>query len=285
MQVAAVGYTRIALVSEASLVQIEAILQSIARSLPAETLLFTDDESVSPTKRPRISLTSHGWLSEYVRMQLKHSNDGAAKWADYFRTESSAAPSQKVQLGDCFFTSPNGNTEVHLSFDERPLMNLAGTMRFGNWLSIRWDDPKQDNRLTETCLAISEGLFDNRLFEYGRIGLADEYDAMNLDRSGGGLQAVGLDVSKYLPGFYWGNFFGKYLSQTFGGNNLNDVHGCGTIWWDETVFVYNRFSPDRWNSVEYKATAKAALKQIGSHFFYEKGTVASPHKVLFSANR
>jgi hypothetical protein len=50
--------------------------------------------------------------------------------------------------------------------------------------------------------------------------MTEEFDAKNLSFDGRCLQAVGVDISRFLPGIYWRTFFGRSIAERIGREQL-----------------------------------------------------------------
>ena len=92
-----------------------------------------------------------------------------------------------------------------------------------------------------------------------------------MDYSGGGAFALGIDDSKMLRGFYWGNYFGPFLIEKIGESKLAAVPGCKVERLGHGFFVTIELPPDEWQSSEYQQNRVAAMEHLGRHFFFEKG--------------
>jgi len=217
-------------------------------------------------------------LDELVRGDIAASRRASERFAAF----TGRVPPDPRRLGSLFFKSRAGLREVHFWFDERGLVPRAGETHFGNLLSFVWEDSHCGKHLTEVCLAVMERLFDNALFDHGFCCVTDQYDGKNMDYSGGGARAVGLDVSKALSGFYWGNYFGAYLCKLIGAETLMDVPCCDSIQAQSGVLVVNKLPPDEWSQQAFLANEKAAMEYIGQRFFFEKGK-AYPDALSWSA--
>lgn len=271
--------TRTPLIGDDRLIQIEEILRELATGFLGEKLLVTVDEKVPIDARQEVDLSSRRWLVQCIRDEIARSNVGVKQWAEYFARQSPDAPkyTRPFKNAQLYLVSADGTKEVFLDADDRQLLKRANATHFANSLAIRWATQLRINQLAEACVSIAISLLSANLFEYGRFSLNDEFDAKNLDRSGGGVRAVGLDISKYLPGFYWGNFFGEFLCEVIGKERLLKVPGCNSRSIGKGVFIYNQLPPDTWSQPGFIANAKAATSHIGQRFFFEKGKRKASH--------
>jgi len=172
-----------------------------------------------------------------------------------------------------------GDDEIHLHFDREQFSNVLGQLRFGNYLSLRLNLSD-----AESALSRAKYLFRDDTFEYGYVCHPDHFAALNLDECEG-IEAVGLDVSKFLPGFYWGNYFSKKLCEKIGFSPDAEIPGCHIVPLEYGVLIFNRIGPDRWREAEFVANADAAMTHIGKQLFFQKGvTPAYASTQLFSSN-
>lgn len=109
----------------------------------------------------------------------------------------------------------------------------------------------------------------------------EEYDSKNMSREGGGVQAIGIDVSKYLPGIYWLNFFGKPYRVLIGQERLLTCPAQSVQQLDDGVLVSLSTDPTEWDSSEYRDRERRVIEHLGNQYFFdrnnrEQSTVAPP---------
>ncbi len=223
---------------------------------------YDDDKEVLA----EVQLTNEA-MDDLVRRDIVNSREAANRYAHLFKGMSR----NERDFGELYFKGNKGLKEVHFWFDELGLVPRGGEIHFGNSLSVVWEDENSGEQLAEVCLAVMERMFDNDLFDYGYCCVSEQYDEKNMDYSGGGAQAVGLDVSKSLPGFYWGNYFGEYLCGVIGRETLLNLPGCISHEARSGVIVVNSQAPDEWCQDRFVATERTAIDRVGSHLFFEKG--------------
>lgn len=275
--------TRTNLLDDKPLFEIEEIVRRLASDILDTVLLLTLDESVPLERRERINVCDEGWLRDCVQLEIARSREATKKWRVYFAGPSAdlRTSANDVRMASLSFVTPDGLSELHCKFDERALVPCGSDTHFGNRLSIYWDADARGDSLSASCLSVVRTVFDNDLFDYGRCCADDEYGTKNLDTSGGGVRAVGLDVSKHLSGFYWGNFFGAYLLEILGRGKVLSVPGCRSLPLGDGVFVYNELPPDAWNQPPYAASIRAAIDYLGDELFFEKGKRKESRRRLF----
>ncbi len=265
------GATRFPLASDEGTKACERILQLLRGYLGDQ--LIVDDETIS---NGILDLTGGGSLRRWVDLELDRSEQNA----EQIRALTTHRMPYHRALGDLCFAAMDGTKSVYLSFDEYSLSPVLDELRFGNTLTIESEETVLSGApLAESALALMGRLFDNDLFDHGYCCLSDQYDAKNLDRSEGGVRAVGLDASKCLPGFYWGNYFGSYLCDLIRTDVLMTVPGCNSVQLSSGVLVANVLPPDRWSDTVLVENERSAISHIGRHLFFEKGKASNCREI------
>jgi hypothetical protein len=265
--------TRRALLADEAIGEVEKILRSLTWFF-GDALALVDFEGEKEVLR-EIAINNH-FLGGLVREDVERTRAACDRWDAL----TGLVSHHHRDHGELFFKSHDGSVEIHLSFDEESLSRRAGELRFSNLLSINWEGSQKGNGLAEIFLSVMDRVFDNALFDYGFCCASDQYDKKNIDRSGGGVRAVGLDVSKCLPGFYWGNYFGPYLCDVIGREILVNVPGCGSLELRSGILVVNDLPPDQWSEEAFLENEKLAIAHAGPRLFFEKGK--EPEGALFT---
>jgi hypothetical protein len=94
---------------------------------------------------------------------------------------------------------------------------------------------------------------------------------------------VGIDPSRYLPGMYWTNIFGKPYVKLMGRERLLSTPDATTAAAGGHVLVRFGDDPWGWKSRGYRAAVARGLDHIGRKFFFDKNartrkTVAPPFR-------
>lgn len=269
------AYTRVNLAEKGRLFEIEEILLRLVHDLLDTTLLVTIDDPVPVENRREIDLLHRGSLRGCVEADIARGAEANERWEAYFTRQSPEwRPSKRrTQLAGVSLVTPDGSCEVFIDTDERAFVRQkGGGTKFGNQLAFVWNEESRKGKdLLEFCVSVVKKVFADDLFDYGRCCARDEYWEKNVDTSDGGASAVGLDVSKYLPGFYWGNVFGKHLSDLVGRTRVGRVPGCRSLVLGRGAFVYNELPPDAWSAPAYLENASAAMDHLARSLFFEKG--------------
>lgn len=271
MNIKFVAYTLQPLMRDTALAEIERILISLRPDFLGDRLI--EEELEDEPVRRELDLTVAGALGELVRQELKRADQRLAneeRLVKAGRVRPSLYPRRHATLSLETF---DGRKNFLLDIDEYRLMpRPGGRMQFANYLSLQWRPRNLTGEsLSAQCHSVYARLFENSLFEYGYCCLRDEYWDKNIDRTDGAMQAVGLDVAKYLPGFYWGNYFGRFLCERIGEEKLRNVPGCTSTRIGAGVLVTNKLPPDRWQDPQYIENTNRAMDHMGRDLFFEKG--------------
>jgi len=255
------GRTRVNLASDLYLTAIERLVENLSDFLGPRLMI---DDTYS---KDCLDVNDPGGLRRVVETELARSTQNLGRLREMTARDLPYAR----RFGSVHFVSEDGTKNVHLSFDEYKLSPSVGEWRFGNAFSIEAEvGDLCETELDDIAAGISQTMFENDLFDHGFCCLADEYDAKNIDRSVNGVSAVGLDASKYLPGFYWGNYFGRFLCELIGRDRLLTVPGCRSIPSTSGVILMNKLPPSLWRDAAYKNNQTIAIAHVGRHLFFEK---------------
>lgn len=105
---------------------------------------------------------------------------------------------------------------------------------------------------------------------YAHGHVPEEWDHKNMSHEGGGTMAIGSDISRYLPGLYWLNFFGEPYCQLIGKPRLLSAPAHETEELDAGVLLLLAPEPDAWYTPEYKAVENRILMHVGDKYFFNR---------------
>ena len=119
------------------------------------------------------------------------------------------------------FRGADSSLIVVVRFDECIFPQRGNERRWGNTIAIQICRTKV-NGFSSTLWArqVFEALCRTLAPWYAHAEMMEEYHAKNISCERGGMAAVGVDVSRALPGLYWLNFFGKPYEELIGRDRL-----------------------------------------------------------------
>jgi hypothetical protein len=117
--------------------------------------------------------------------------------------ELAPSPSPNRRFGSMELRGANRELTIILSFDDWVFCPLGQSWIPGNQISIHTRSALVESRRALTWInqsfahwcAVLESFF-------GFACATEEYDTKNMSTEGGGLRAVGTNISQYLPGLY-----------------------------------------------------------------------------------
>ena len=83
-------------------------------------------------------------------------------------------------------------------------------------------------------------------------------------------RAIGIDVSRHLPGLYWLNFFGQPYRDLLGRERLLAAPGCRTAEIDDGVLLELHEEPRAWHTDEYRQVQERVLDHLGRQHFFDR---------------
>lgn len=118
----------------------------------------------------------------------------------------------------------------------------------------------------ETCI----GLLGRLPVWHAYAALVAEYEARNMITTGGCVEGLGWDLSRYLPGLYWLNAFAEPYVQMIGQDRFEAApfHSVSRVG-VSLVCILGK-SPDQWPTEEYDVRRNAVLDQLGREFFFDR---------------
>lgn len=257
-----VGYSLSPLTKPEQSSRLETLLARLAPKVFSSGLMVDED---APPTRHVCPKTQRGYIVEEIDREIARLESRRTVWRN--QLGSSLPDNMQRSHGSVHFVSTDGEENLHVHFDDWSLAPSQSEKRFGNSVSVEIacdeENKEDDGWLRQLCRTF----FDGALFDYGFCCSRDEFVSKNIERSDGGERAVGLDASRWLPGFYWGNYFGKCLCRRMSEVD-RDMHGFDTLRLSDGVFVVSTQPPWCWQSPTYRTTEKMAISAIGKQFFF-----------------
>jgi hypothetical protein len=187
----------------------------------------------------------------------------------------------------CGFVELRGSNSaitVVLSFDELRFSRASGIRVWGNSLAFQIRKSRVDG---EDFVSWGKELFVelcSRLRPwYGRANAIAEFESKNLDLTDG-VRAIGVDVSKSLPGLYWLNFFGKYCAESIGRHKFEGVRAFEKRPIGDGVLLALDADPRKWDTREYCATDQGVRNALGPQYFFSRAAPNRPTTSPFAVN-
>jgi hypothetical protein len=158
-----------------------------------------------------------------------------------------------------------------VSVDEYVLAPLGRKWIFGNRVTLQIRRSKVETfDAIDWSAKVFRALCSTLSPLYGDVHASDEWDAKNMSHEGGGLEAMGGDASRHLPGLYWLNFFGKPYCDLMGRERLLSAPVAEVLEMGDGILLRLADDPRKWSSLEYKAAERRVLEHIGSQYFFLK---------------
>jgi hypothetical protein len=175
----------------------------------------------------------------------------------------------KREVGHVTLTGDYSGVYVFLSLDDWLFMPQQDRQLFGNSISI-WVERKDVEGMpaSQWMTSAFAALCESMDFMYGFAYCNGEYYSKNMDINRGG--AIGVDPSKYLPGLYWLNFFGKPYVELIGKKQLMTTPAALIKEIKNGILVQFGDAPKVWRTREYRTTIEEALDHIGRQYFFDR---------------
>jgi hypothetical protein len=179
-------------------------------------------------------------------------------------------------VGSIELRGSDDSLTVIVHANEHVIAPSAGRWIFGNRIVLQLRRSKVEGQDAVTWSAkVFEALCAALSPLHGDVHSYDEYHAKNMSHEGGGLQAVGVDASKYLPGLYWLNFFGRSYCDFIGQKRLLSAPAPEVHALDAGVFLRLADDPRSWPTPAYQSAESSVLDHLGRQYFFSK---QEPHR-------
>ena len=171
------------------------------------------------------------------------------------------------QTGHATLTGGYSGVYVFLSLDEWLFMPQPGRQLFGNTISIQVSRETVEGTVAAEWLSCAVArLCEDLDLLYGFAAANREYYSKNKE----GWRMMGLDPSRYLPGLYWMNVFGRPYVKLIGRRHLMGLPGTIPRQAGAGVLVQFGNDPFAWRSQNYKVATARALDHIGRRYFFDR---------------
>ena len=220
------------------------------------------DALASRNKTPHISLDKPGSLRDALMALV---NDRG----ELYERLSRYSPPSNFIFGNVELLGKDDALSLILRVDQREVRRRGMTWAFGNEIAFQVCSDSIEKTPSPTwALRIFPRLMEIFNPQYGYACMQGEYESKNISREGGGMMAIGRDISKYLPGIYWLNFFGPEYSRLIGKSTLLNAPApvCQEI--ADGVLLCLDHDPESWATEAYRARETAVLEHIGPQYFF-----------------
>ena len=155
---------------------------------------------------------------------------------------------------------------VVVILDDYVFQPSAGRHLWGNTVAFQFcgfeccgePAPVVCRRIAEDCCREADVLY-----AHGRLSAEWYAKNMLLD---GGLRAIGVDMSRYLPGLYWLNWFGAPYCELMGRERLLSAPAFDAIALGDGVLLQVDERPDDWDSSDTRYAR--VLEHVGDRYFF-----------------
>jgi hypothetical protein len=215
----------------------------------------------------------HAWQEERERRELtggfaESMRQIAAEKGELFRqlTAKHGTGPHERRTGSVELRGGDSSLLVVVGMDEYVFAPSAGRYLWGNTITFQFC---QRDCCGETTAVLSRRIAEvcchdmNVLYAHGH--LLEEWDAKNISRDGG-MMAIGADVSRYLPGLYWLNYFGKPYCELIGRERLLGAPAFESNAVGDGVLMLVDELPESWKSDETHHSN--VLSHIGDQYFF-----------------
>lgn len=160
---------------------------------------------------------------------------------------------------------------VVVDVDEDPSSRIGGRLLFGNSVSIQVRRAKVDGVAAALWLrAVFLDLCRETSPAWASARQASEYWAKVMTEKPS-VRADGRDFSRFLPGLFWINFFGRPYLDLIGSVRISETPAINVENLNGGVYVQIYESPIAWDEPSSKRAEAAALRHLGEELFYSKG--------------
>jgi hypothetical protein len=158
-----------------------------------------------------------------------------------------------------------------VSIDEDKLFRAGEAWRWGNYITVQVCQTQVEDT---DAVAWSWDFFREMVRKsapvYAHAEITEEYKSKNIAGDSAGIRAVGLDVSRGLPGIYWLNAFGPPYVEMMGRQKLLTSPAPVVDELRDCIFIGLSSLAGHWTTLEYKKAEAAVIEHLGKHYFFSK---------------
>jgi hypothetical protein len=163
----------------------------------------------------------------------------------------------------------NSSITVVLSVDKRRFLQVGDIWIWGNHISFQLRAKRIEGRSAAEFAEILFNELCSRLpVWYGHAEETKEFDAKNISREGGGMAAIGVDISKALPGLYWLNFFGRHVVEEIGREKFAAVSAFSKKTIGDGIMLRAIRDPSGWQEPGQAEAEMNVMSTLGEQYFF-----------------
>ena len=254
------------LFEEGQLDEIQRVLREHAPKWSAQARMWRSRNDQKP-----VDLAKPGALEKLIRQDKARFDFSPMRKALDAQLGPQLPPAYARFLGSAELRGEGDALIVVVRVDEYALAPLGKKWIFGNDVALQIRRSKVEGvDAAAWSVDVFRALCDALQPFHGDVHAQDEYDAKNMSHEGGGLEAMGADASRYLPGLYWLNFFGKPYCDLMGRERLLSAPAAEAREVGNGILLRLADNPLEWASPEYKAVERRVLDHAGPQYFFSK---------------
>lgn len=159
---------------------------------------------------------------------------------------------------------------VVVSIDAWVVSALGSKTQLGNAVALQVRRPKVEGRPAHAWLGETFELLCDRLSPaWGSAQQTAEYWAKVMSE-GPGIEAVGRDFGRFLPGLFWLNFFGRRYRLLIGDAHLRSTPAGRVAVLDDGVLIALGSDPRNWDTPDYARIEQRIREHLGPQLFFSK---------------
>lgn len=182
----------------------------------------------------------------------------------------------ETQLGLAEFEFSSSNLAMIINYNDLSFVPSAGRWLWGNSITFQLITDSTEGVLSSgVCEKLFLSACERFQPSYARICDQKEYEVKNMLDSPS-IMAVGVDISRYLPGLYWGNYFGVKYKQLLVGDKLLNCGAQRSFALGQGIAMFLSEKINTWSLPEYQNIEAKVLKCVGKEYFFGKSDRLMP---------
>jgi hypothetical protein len=160
---------------------------------------------------------------------------------------------------------------VLVGVDAYPVVPMGRAWQFGNDIVFQLHGQHVEGEAIEDWIRmVIEDVVEQISVDYGYATTREDYWQKNMSTEAGGLRAVGRDISRYLPGLYWLNYFGHLYVDLIGRERFRTAPASDVREIGGGFLVSLAQRPSEWESGEFRTRSERVLDHIGREYFFSR---------------